>query len=495
MGIAAGMGLAAVCLVVFGTSQKQLQIGVLLGLWGGLIAAFLVFGARRSQAEQSERLAEAEQRANQLHEAQLQVSQLQRQQLEAAEAAQRIGTSQEVELRKLGEVQLSREVAARREADINLELSLRREIERLMTDHIGALRDEVASLRAEVVDKLGGQLRLERIETTRLIGSDLEALQHEIRRLAGGQSDGMTRQVSVSEPLPQLPRETVRAGVDSRAASTAPWPGEHPADIVDAEVIEAEHASAHDEVNPSVTPFEAPGPERPAEPEPPFRYQPPAAGPPVQVRSDPLSWPASAEPARAETAGAETARAETARAEIPSHPRPEPANWPEPASQPEPASWSSPTVVNTDPLTRPTAPSVGDSPLPLYQQSEQVAAFTSSFDPFAGLPRLSPLPDDLELIQDPEPEPEPPAVPSTDERQPGGRRRAPDDADPEANYHGRRRATAEEAELAASNARGRTEPAEGGRRQAAESPAEPGSGRRRAPDDAPDDLFARLPKY
>ena len=35
--IAAAMGLAAVCLVVFGTTQKQLQIGVLLGLWGYLL--------------------------------------------------------------------------------------------------------------------------------------------------------------------------------------------------------------------------------------------------------------------------------------------------------------------------------------------------------------------------------------------------------------------------------------------------------------------------
>src|SRR6185437_6052897 len=86
--LAAGLGVAAVCLVVFGTTQKQLQVGVLLGLWGGLIAAFLTFGARRGQLEQAERLAEAESRASQLQDARLRVSELQRQ-LEVA-AQQRV---------------------------------------------------------------------------------------------------------------------------------------------------------------------------------------------------------------------------------------------------------------------------------------------------------------------------------------------------------------------------------------------------------------------
>src|SRR6185503_4730031 len=124
--LAAALGVAAVCLVVFGTKQKQLQIGVLLGLWAGLIGAFLIFGTRRGQAEQAAQLAETEQRARELHEAQLQLSELQRAQLAAADEAR---ARQEVELRKLGEIQLSREVAARREADLHLELSLRREIE------------------------------------------------------------------------------------------------------------------------------------------------------------------------------------------------------------------------------------------------------------------------------------------------------------------------------------------------------------------------------
>ncbi len=436
--LAAALGLAAVCLVVFGDSQKQLQVGVLLGLWGGLIGAFMVYGSRRSQVEQAGELAEAEYRANRLHEAQLQVSQLQQAQLEAANESR---AKQEIELRKLGEVQLSREVAARREADLNLEISLRREIEKMMTEHIGALRDEVAALRAEVVEKLGGELRLERIETTRLIGSDLEALQHEIRRLAGSQESIGHAPSAVSAPLPHLARETILAR-ENGDFSQPPMPAGRPArrredvaDIVDAEVIEADQHS------------------KPASTERPAPQAPPAPAPAPAARRAPA--------------------AEAARAA-------EPVSRPEPApDRPVPAGWSASTVV--DPLNSPDTTPTATEPAPrsvppLYRQSEQVAAFTSSFDPFAGLPRLSPLPDDIDLI--------------ADERvaaQPGsaGRRRAPDehpddDPEPAGNHSGRRRAPDEPAPMA------EEQPA--GRRRASDERG----GRRRAPDDAPDDLMARL---
>lgn len=332
--VASLLGLLAVCLVVFGTTQKQLQIGVLLGLWAGLIAAFLMVGPRRSQAEQAARLAEAEQRARELHEAQLQVSQFQQAQLAAAEEAR---GRHEVELRKLGEVQLSREAASRRESDLQLELSLRREIQRMMNEQIGMLRNEVAALRAEVVDKLGGQLRLERIETTRLIGSDLEALQHEIRRLAG--------QESIGAGPAQLTAGVSRLSVD-------------PGDVV-------EHHGRRERIEPR-----------------------------------------------------------------------------DPGQQP---AWSEPTVVSSESqapaASRPAEPPPSDP-----------------FDLIAGLPRLSPLPADIELIQD---SPWQPAG-AAESRRPAADQAA-------AGYHGRRRATDEDGE----------EPAAGG-------------GRRRAPDDAPDDLLTRL---
>jgi len=206
--VSAGLGVAAVCLVVFGTRQKQLQLGVLLGLWGALIAACLIFRTRRSEPEPipTAELEEARAQARELHEAQLKVATAQQEQLEAAKQAY---FSQEIELRRFGELQHAREEAARREFELNLELFLRRELERVMAGELRSLREEVAALRAEVVDKLGGQLRLERIETTRVTGSDLEALQNEIRRLAG-----------------------------SPPAETAQRAGRRSADIVDAELVE-----------------------------------------------------------------------------------------------------------------------------------------------------------------------------------------------------------------------------------------------------------------
>jgi hypothetical protein len=391
--VAAALGLAAVCLVVFGTTQKQLQIGVLLGLWGGLIGAFLIFGARRGQVEQSVQLAEAEQRVRELHEAQVQLSELQQAQLAAAEENR---VRQEVEQRKLGEVQLSREVAARREADLHLELTLRREIERMMNDQIGRLREEVAALRAEVVDKLGGQLRLERIETTRLIGSDLEALQHEIRRLASQESVGGPAH-SIGSAPPQLTSgRYVPVG-------RADWNDSH-------EVVESQPVAGWSE--PTVVRAE-PAPSVRAEPAPSVR-----AEPAPSVRAEPARDPST--PA-AESRPAESRPAESRPAE----------------SRPAASRPAEPVIESAGPVSEPTGPA--DEPA------------SDPFDLFAGLPRLTPLPADVELI------PDTPAANLVPERQrPAG-------------YHGRRRAAEDEEDQLPS-----------------------GGGRRRAPDDAPDDLFARL---
>lgn len=211
---AAVLGAAALCLVVFGTSQKQLQLGVLLGLWSALIAAWLIFRPAQSDPATEAELAEVRSQAAQLHEAQLEVVAGQQEQLEADRQAY---FAQEIELRRFGELQFARDAEARREADRTLEFSLRREIERVLAEQLGSLREEVAALRAEVVDKLGGQLRLERIETTRVIGSDLEALQHEIRRLAA------VNQESITAPA----RTVLASGAERRSA-----------EIVDAELVE-----------------------------------------------------------------------------------------------------------------------------------------------------------------------------------------------------------------------------------------------------------------
>src|SRR6266581_4243033 len=132
---AIGLGGVAVYLVVVGHTQKQVQIGLLVGLWGVMLGAFTLFGPRHT----------------------------------AADDAGEQGDDGSTWLSSKGELVS----AERREHELQLEVILRREMERV-------LRDEMADLR----DKMNGQLRLERVETTRVISSDIDELQHEVRRLA-----------------------------------------------------------------------------------------------------------------------------------------------------------------------------------------------------------------------------------------------------------------------------------------------------------------------
>ena len=249
---AAALAVAAVCLVVFGTTQKQLQIGVLLGLWGGLIAAFVAFGARRQPIDASvsvDQLAETRREAQQLHKAQLELITLHEAQLQASREAQ---ASQEVQLRRLAEVQRLTDAP---DPDLRLEVLLRRELERIMGEQLGSLRAEVAALRAEVVDKLGGQLRMERIETTRVIGSDLEALQNEIRRLTDGRDRApVAAAAAAPTPVEAPPVEAVSAPA-TRSHGSHESQASHGSDIVDAEVVEpAPEAAAETESAPRPAP-------------------------------------------------------------------------------------------------------------------------------------------------------------------------------------------------------------------------------------------------
>lgn len=69
------------------------------------------------------------------------------------EAAPVAGVGED-ELRRAYEVELEREVAARREYELQLEVYLRRELEQGLAEDVQALRDEVARVRAEVLAQL-----------------------------------------------------------------------------------------------------------------------------------------------------------------------------------------------------------------------------------------------------------------------------------------------------------------------------------------------------
>ncbi len=138
------------------SSTARNRLGFPVALWGVLIGAYALHGTRWTELP--------------------------------VEAAAPIptpppGPGEELELRRSGEVELAGEAERRREYQLQLEVMLRREIEKILRQELAALRADVAGLRGEVLDAVDGRLRLERIETTRIIGSDLAALQNEVRRL------------------------------------------------------------------------------------------------------------------------------------------------------------------------------------------------------------------------------------------------------------------------------------------------------------------------
>ena len=165
LGLAVVLAAAGIWLIASSGSQRPLAAGVLLGLWGAVLGAFALFGARP-----------------------------------AAGTAPPGPAGSALDVRGGTELERLAAAAARREFEAGLQRLLEllgREpspgAETEVVREIGALRAEVIALRHDLVEKVGGELRLERIETTRLIGSDLEAVQRELRRLRSAEDGGAAR--------------------------------------------------------------------------------------------------------------------------------------------------------------------------------------------------------------------------------------------------------------------------------------------------------------
>ena len=167
-GLAITLGAVAVWLIVTGsTNPRRIEIGVLAGLWGLLLGAYTMFGARRQHGEVVHYV-----------------------------------SSGELEVRSSGGLEPAAQAEARRAFEERLEHLVRSEISSSVSREVGDLRREVAQLRQDLVEKLGGQLRLERIETTRLFGSDLEALQDEVRQLKTARDSAGGQRVVDAAPIP-----------------------------------------------------------------------------------------------------------------------------------------------------------------------------------------------------------------------------------------------------------------------------------------------------
>lgn len=402
--IAVGLSVVAVWMLVFGTETKTVRIGVLAGAWGLVFGGLSIYGPRRHS--------------------------------NAAHSAAAGASGGELEVRRHYELELEREKASRREYELQLEVMLRRELEKGLRAELVSLRREVSGLRSDVQDAVDGRMRLERIET-RIVGSNMAELQEEVRRRSGSQETlaslvaapaKASPPLAVAEPAVSVPRPPVATPVTASGAravqpaaephaSRPPVPidATQPMPAVAAELQAEEHAADQRRTSPEHT--AAPGPAGWSPPVTAGATVPPSQPPARPAASDLPQWltppPASrpAEPAQHIPAAAR-----------PAEPAPAAAAWS--GTAPDSSSTATPPPPVEQPVPRSAAPHSRAEPSiparPAAAESpaaNRPAEVTLASDPFAGLPRLSPV-DDLDLLPDEPPSRSPAPQSSASVRQP-----------------------------------------------------------------------------
>jgi hypothetical protein len=368
--LAIALGGVAVYLVVVGHTQKQIQIGLLVGLWGALLGAFSAFGPRRGEADETEAMLAQSERA----------------------------------------------LARRPEPDQQVAVMLRREMERVLRDEVSQLRSEVSGLRNDLVEKVNGQLRLERIETTRVISSDIEELQHEVRRLAVASrstqqaigSPGFApatvveTEVRTSAPLPYvLAGSSAPAGLERLAPQNA---GPAPAAVASAASpltappypppapqSPAPQSPAPQSLGPQSLGSQSLGPQS-LGPPPPLAGPPPAAPPPAP----PPPPPAQHLPAPAAPFAGPPPPPQSPAAAVQAHRAPPP--MPPAAVPPRPVPQQAPPRQATPQAPRQAAP-----PAPPGSSTPPPAPVVPSFPPVEHATSVLPRPQ----IAPPQPPPQP----------------------------------------------------------------------------------------
>lgn len=122
---ALGLVVAAAAVLAVGSDDARfLRLGILAALWAALLGAFAAVRMRREVAA---------------------------------------GTDRAEDLRTIYQLELEREVAARREHELSVERELRRQVEGETRDELDALRAELRTLRENLQNLLGGEVLVERV--------------------------------------------------------------------------------------------------------------------------------------------------------------------------------------------------------------------------------------------------------------------------------------------------------------------------------------------
>ena len=149
---------AATGLLVLSDQEKWLRLGIVAALWAALTGAFLAARYRRQVTDQREAVAERQQ---------------------------------------IYELELEREIAARREHELTVEAEAKRKAEESSRDDIAALRGELQNMRQTLESLLGGEFLVERYalraESTRMrsLAEDRAiSVHHDVKHLPAAANSG-----------------------------------------------------------------------------------------------------------------------------------------------------------------------------------------------------------------------------------------------------------------------------------------------------------------
>lgn len=166
---------AAVVLALGFDDARLLRLGVVAALWAALVGAFAAVRVRREAGSTGDRTEE---------------------------------------LREIYQLELQREVAARREHELTVERDVRRDIEQGNREELDALRAELRTLRENLESVLGGELLVERVA--------LRAQSTRVRSLAEQQATTPAPQPPVTLPRDRVGRESPVTVPPDRAGPASP---------------------------------------------------------------------------------------------------------------------------------------------------------------------------------------------------------------------------------------------------------------------------------
>ncbi|TCO57994.1 DUF6779 domain-containing protein [Actinocrispum wychmicini] len=374
LGGALVLGFGATIVLVMSDDARFLKLGIVAALWAALLGVFLAARFRRQVSD---------------------------------------GADNAADMQAVYELELEREIAARREYELELEAEAKRKADDESRQDIEALRTELGALRETLQSLLGGEVLVERLalQATRMrsIGDDGSQLprQNQVKRLNASPREQVVvpsePQTELMERVVERPHQPSRRPPTQRSQrSERSAPREPDRPVRPSVVPREQRVDPSDPGSGWWEPVIPPGHATPRQ----EAYHRPVAGDPGQSLGEGLdpNWTPSWERSNPAQPGRPPRPPKAPQASQPLPKRPQasqPLPTPPQASQPLPTPAASPQARPTDAITR-VQPPVNESP--------RVEAATR--------------------VQQPVAEPLPPPPPPAERRRPddtsGGRRRAPE---------------------------------------------------------------------